>query len=65
MVSINEEEAQLAVMAIECKIQEYKDYPPEVQQFFLTPYLQFRESIMAALEKEQKLKSSLPKDKKN
>ena len=61
MVSVNEEETVLILRAIDSKVNEYNSYPTEMQEAFLTPYVQLREGLIKAHEAEQKKKSLLPK----
>jgi len=52
MVKLDTQEAMLVLEAIEAKTREYKDYPPEMQEFFLTPYVKLHSELAEAVKKE-------------
>ena len=53
MVKLDTHEAMLTIEGIEAKMREYKDYPTEVQEFFLAPYIKLHHELSEALKAEQ------------
>lgn len=61
MVKLDLTEAALVLEAIEAKGKEYKDYPAEIQEFFMGPYVKLHQDIVMAIKEEQE---ALAKKKK-
>jgi hypothetical protein len=62
-ITLSDDEANLVVRAIDAKLTSYAGQPPEVQEVFLTPYVNLRAGIMDALDKAQRKSSSSPAPK--